>query len=196
LPGGAEIGEAATGQQALEQVRASRWDMLVLDISLPDLSGLEVFKAVRAERPAMPVLVMSAHPEEQFAVRVMRAGAAGYLTKDQAPEELVGAVAHILAGGRYVGASLADRLATAITESHERPPHESLSDREFQVMQLLAAGKSVTQVANELGLSVKTVSTYRVRLMEKLRLRTNADIIRYALMNELIDARFPAPVDE
>lgn len=180
-------GEATTGQEALDQVRAATWDVVVLDISLPDRSGLDVLKALRAERPTLPVLVLSMYSEDQYALRVLKAGAAGYLTKDTAAAELVKAIRQVVRGGRYVSPSLAEKLAFEIGTDLSRLPHETLSDREFQVLRLLAAGKSVKEIAAELSLSAKTVSTYRARLLEKMHLRSTAELMHYALQNHLID---------
>ena len=180
-------GEATTGQEALDQVRAEAWDVVVLDISLPDRSGLDVLKELRAERPTVPVLVLSMYPEDQYALRVLRAGAAGYLTKDSAAAELVKAIRQVVRGGRYVSACLAEKLAFEIGTDARRLPHETLSDREFQVLGLLAAGKSVKEIAAELSLSAKTVSTYRARLLEKMHLRTTAELMYYALQHHLLD---------
>jgi two-component system, NarL family, invasion response regulator UvrY len=180
-------GEATNGQEVLDKVRAEAWDVVVLDISMPDRSGLDVLKQLRSERPKLPVLVLSMHSEDQYAVRVLKAGASGYLTKDSAPDELVKAIRKVVSGGRYVSSFLAEKLAFEIGTDSSRLPHETLSDREFQVLRLIAAGKSVTEIAAELYLSVKTVSTYRARMLEKMNLTTNAELIHYAMQNHLID---------
>jgi two-component system invasion response regulator UvrY len=180
-------GEATNGQEVLDKVRAEPWDVVVLDISMPDRSGLDVLKQLRSERPKLPVLVLSMHSEDQYAVRVLKAGASGYLTKDSAPDELVKAIRKVVSGGRYVSSFLAEKLAFEIGTDSSRLPHETLSDREFQVLRLIAAGKSVTEIAAELYLSVKTVSTYRARMLEKMNLGTTAELIHYALQNHLID---------
>jgi two-component system invasion response regulator UvrY len=180
-------GEATTGQEVLDKVRAEPWDVVVLDISMPDRSGLDVLKQLRSERPKLPVLVLSMHSEDQYAMRVLKAGASGYLTKDSAPDELVKAIRKVVSGGRYVSSFLAEKLAFEIGTDSSRLPHETLSDREFQVLRLIAAGKSVTEIAAELYLSVKTVSTYRARLLRKMNLGTNAELIHYAMQNHLID---------
>jgi len=183
----AVIGEAASGREVLEQVRRAEWDVVVLDINLPDQNGIDVIRAVKGERPRLPVLVLTICSEEQYAVRALRAGAAGYLTKESAPEELLGAVRKVASGGRYIGPSLAERLAQRVARDSEDPPHETLSDREFQVFRMLASGKTVSQAAEALHLSVKTISTYRARLLEKMALRTNADLTVYAVRNSLIE---------
>ena len=180
-------GEATTGQEVLDKVRAEPWDVVVLDISMPDRSGLDVLKQLRSERPKLPVLVLSMHSEDQYAMRVLKAGASGYLTKDSAPDELVKAIRKVVSGGRYVSSFLAEKLAFEIGADSSRLPHETLSDREFQVLRLIAAGKSVTEIAAELYLSVKTVSTYRARMLEKMSLGTNAELMHYAMQNHLID---------
>ena len=180
-------GEATNGQEVLDKVRAETWDVVVLDISMPDRSGLDILKQLRSERPELPVLVLSMHSEDQYAMRVLKAGASGYLTKDSAPDELVKAIRKVVSGGRYVSSLLAEKLAFEIGTDSSRLPHETLSDREFQVLRLIAAGKSVTEIAAELYLSVKTVSTYRARLLEKMNLGTNAELMHYAMQNHLID---------
>jgi two-component system invasion response regulator UvrY len=180
-------GEATNGQEVLDKVRAEPWDVVVLDISMPDRSGLDILKQLRSERPKLPVLVLSMHSEDQYAMRVLKAGASGYLTKDSAPDELVKAIRKVVSGGRYVSSFLAEKLAFEIGTDSSRLPHETLSDREFQVLRLIAAGKSVTEIAAELYLSVKTVSTYRARMLEKMNLGTTAELIHYAMQNHLID---------
>jgi DNA-binding NarL/FixJ family response regulator len=174
-------GEAVNSQEALDQVRLGGWDVLVLDITMPGRSGFDILKELKYEQPNLPVLVLSIHAEEQLAVRVLKAGASGYLTKENAPEELVKAIRKVVSGGRYVSPSLAESLAFGLDTAPGRPRHETLSDREFQVMQLMASGKTLAEIAEELSLSAKTVSTYRTRLLEKLKLKTNAELMRYAL---------------
>ncbi len=183
---GAAIGEASNARQALEQLRKAKWDVALLDIALPQKSGLELLKELKAEWPRLPVLVLSAHPEDQFAIRVLKAGAGGYLTKESAPEELSKAIRKVLAGGRYVSPSLAEKLASGVSKDLTRAPHETLSDREYEVMCLIASGKTVTEIAGELSLSVKTISTYRVRLLEKLGVKNTAAIVQYAIRNGLV----------
>jgi two-component system invasion response regulator UvrY len=180
-------GEATTGQEVLDKVRAETWDVVVLDISMPDRSGLDVLKALKAERPKLPVLVLSMYAEDQYAMRVLKAGASGYLAKSSAADELVKAVRKVAVGGRYVSPFLAEKMAFEIGADSSKLPHETLSDREFQVLRLIAAGKPVKEIAAELALSAKTVSTYRARLLEKMELRTNAELIHYAIQNHLID---------
>jgi two-component system invasion response regulator UvrY len=180
-------GEATNGQEVLDKVRAEAWDVVVLDISMPDRSGLDILKQLQSERPKLPVLVLSLYSEDQYALRVLKAGASGYLTKDSAADELVKAIRKVVSGGRYVSALLAEKLAFEIGADASKLPHETLSDREYQVLRLIAAGKSVKGIAAELSLSVKTVSTYRTRILEKMNLGTNAELIHYAIQNHLID---------
>ena len=183
---GAAFGEASNARQALEQLRKEKWDVALLDISLPGKSGLELLKEFKAARPKLPVLILSAHAEDQFAVRVLKAGAGGYLTKESAPEELAKAVRKILAGGQYVSPTLAEKLALRVRKDVRLTPHETLSDREYEIMCLIASGKTVTEIAGELSLSPKTISTYRARVLEKLGVKNNAEITRYAIRNGLV----------
>ncbi|HEV2393806.1 MAG TPA: response regulator transcription factor [Verrucomicrobiae bacterium] len=183
----AAFGEAGSAQQALDLVGKEHWDIVVLDITMPGRSGLDVMREIRNSRPRLPVLVLSIHPENQFAVRVLTLGAAGYMTKESAAEELVGAVKKVLAGGRYVSTALAERLATNLSRDRVKPPQELLSDREFQVLRLIASGKIVSQIAAELALSVKTISTYRTRILEKMGLRNNAELMHYAMQHQLVE---------
>jgi len=180
-------GEAVNGQEALDQIRAGGWDVLVLDMSMPGRSGFDILKELKYEHSSLPVLVLSMHTEDQFAVRVLKAGAAGYLTKENAPEELVKAIRKVVSGGKYISAGLAETLAYSLDTTSDRPRHEMLSDREFQVMRLIASGKTLAEIAETLSLSAKTVSTYRTRLLEKLNFKTNAELVRYALENGLIE---------
>lgn len=182
-----EVGaEACTSQELLDLVRRQSWDAVILDIGLPGRSGLEVLDDLKHECPSMPVLIHTMHPEEQFAMRALRAGAAGYLTKDTAPTELVTALRKIVAGGKYVGASLAEKLATWMDMRTITSPHETLSDREFEVLRLLASGERVSEIADHLSLSVKTISTYRTRILTKLKMKNNAELMRYALQQKLV----------
>jgi len=181
------VDEAGTAGEALEMAAAKHYDAVILDISLPDRNGLEVLKEIRERRPGLPVLILSVHPEEQYAVRALRGGAMAYLTKDGAPEELLKALAAVLQGRRYIGASLAEKLADTLAAGAPRPPHESFSEREFEVFDRLARGRSVAQIAAELFLSPKTVSTYRRRILDKMGMSTTAEIIRYAAKTGLVD---------
>ncbi len=163
-----------------------KWDVALLDITLPGKSGLDLLKELKAARPRLPVLVLSAHPEDQFALRALKAGAEGYLTKDSAPEELVKAIRKILAGGKYVSPTLGEKLASNVRKDFTRLPHETLSDREYEIMCLIASGKTVTEIAGDLSLSVKTISTYRTRVLEKLGVKNSAAIVQYAVRNGLV----------
>lgn len=183
-----EVGaEAATPAEALERVRREPFDVAVLDLSLPGRGGLDLLAELKAERPELPVLILTMHPEDQYAVRALKAGAAGYLTKESAPEVLVDAVRRVAGGGRYVSPALAEKLALHIGGAAGSEPHEALSDREFQVLRLLAAGRTVGEIAEELSLSVKTVSTYRARVLRKMGLKTNAELMQYAFRHKLAD---------
>ncbi len=177
--------EAASGAEALRLVRDADYDVVLLDLALPDLNGLDVLRQIRAERPAVRVLILSVHPEEQYAVRALRSGAAGYLTKDSAPGELVEAIRQAAAGSRYVSRPLAERLAALLAGEAPPDPLAALSDREFQVLRMLGAGRTVGEIAAALSLSDKTISTYRGRLLLKLRLSTTAELIRYAIEHDL-----------
>lgn len=177
--------EAASGEEALTAVRREPWDLLVLDVALPDKHGLEVLKEVKLLRPSIRVIMLSLYPEREFALRAIKAGASGYLTKDRSPSELVKAVEEVVAGRRYITASLANQIADLLDRGQPETLHASLSDREMQVLRLLGQGKAVSIIADELALSVKTVSTYRGRLLEKLKLTTTADLIRYAIEHHL-----------
>lgn len=179
------VGEASNGQEALDKLRQERWDALVLDINMPGRHGLDVLQAVRDVQPGLPVLVLSVHPEDQYAMRVLKAGASGYMNKDAAPDELVQAIQKVVAGGKYISPSLAEKLAFEISGNTEKEPHEKLSDREYRVLVMIGAGRSVGQIADDLALSVKTVSTYRSRVLEKMNLNTNADMIRYVIDHNL-----------
>lgn len=183
----AVFGEAATAEGAITQIWAHPWDVVVLDITMPGRSGLEVLAEIRRSKPRLPVLVLSMHPEDQFAMRVLKSGAAGYMNKESAPEALVVAVKKVLAGGRYVSPALAEQMATHLGTDHEVAPHERLSDREFLVLRLIASGKTVSQIADELTLSVKTISTYRARILEKMVMQSNAELTHYALQNRLVE---------
>jgi two-component system, NarL family, invasion response regulator UvrY len=180
------IAEACNGQEAIEQVRQTDFDVVLLDVSMPAMDGFSALGLIKQERPDLRVLMLSMYPEEQYAVRLLKAGAAGYLTKESASEELIGAIRKIADGRRYITLALAESLAFALGPEAEQPPHELLSDREFQVMQAIASGKSVSDIAGELSLSVKTVSTYRTRILEKMGLKTNAEIMRYAMQEGLV----------
>lgn len=183
----AVFGEARNAQEALSRVAKENWDVAVLDITLPGRSGLDVLQDIKRLRPRLPVLVLSMHPEDQFAVRLLKAGAAGYLTKESADEELVGAIRKVVGGGRYISPSLAERMASYLNVDMEIAPHERLSDREFLVLRMIASGKTVSQIAKELSLSVKTISTYRARALEKMDMKNNAELTYYAVQKKLVD---------
>jgi two-component system, NarL family, invasion response regulator UvrY len=183
--GAAQFGEARDAQEALAQALKSPWDVVVLDISMPGRNGLEVLKEIKRKRPKMPVLILSMHPEDQFAVRAIKAGAAGYIVKESAPDVLVDAVKRAASGRKFITPAVAERLAEGLGDDPSRPLHEDLSDREYEVLRLMAAGKPVADIARHLSLSVKTISTYRVRILDKLKLSTTAEIIRYAIKNGL-----------
>jgi DNA-binding NarL/FixJ family response regulator len=180
--------EAGNGQEALSKAAANDYDLVLLDISLPGRNGLEILKQLRGERPNLPVLIISMHPEEQYAVRALRAGASGYVTKESAPDELAAAVRKVLQGGRYVSLSLAERLASELEQAHHRgkAPHEMLSDREYQIACMIASGKTVSEIAVEIFLSVKTVSTYRLRILQKMHMKNNAEITTYVIRQGLL----------
>jgi two-component system invasion response regulator UvrY len=175
------VAEAATGEEALERAREHRPELVMLDVSMPGRGGIETVQELKRRDPRIRILVLTMHPEDHFAVRCLREGADGYLTKDAEPGQLITAVRKIAAGGKYVSASLAERLAFSLDANFGRPAHEKLSHREFQVMRLIAAGKTASEIAAELNLSVKTVSTYRARILEKMNMRTNSEIMHYAI---------------
>ena len=181
------FGEAGSAPEGLQRLREDAWDLVVLDISLPKRSGLEVLRDIRAHKPDVPILVMTMYAEDQYALRSFRAGASGYITKGSTADELVGAVRKLLAGGRYVSPALAEHLATRLVTDTGRPLHESLSDRELQVLRMLAKGMAVKEIAFELHLSEKTISTYRTRVLEKMNMRTAAQLMRYAIRTDLVD---------
>lgn len=179
--------EAGGGVELLKLARSARWDAVLMDMSMPGLSGLDLLKQLRAEHPKLPVLILTIYSESQYAVRALRAGAAGYLTKDCPSGQLVEAVRKVAGGGKFVTPSLAEKLATQLGPEAAKPPHELLSDREYQILCLIATGKTVSEVAERLRLSVKTVSTYRARLLEKMGLKNNAQLTQYAIRNGLVD---------
>jgi DNA-binding NarL/FixJ family response regulator len=178
------FGEASNATEALEKAWEEKWHLILLDITMPGRSGLDILQQLRQAQPDTPILVLSMHSEDQFAVRVLRAGAAGYLTKNSDPNELVSAVQKILGGGHYISSSLGEKLAASLRHNIQ-PPQELLSDREFQVMRMIASGKTLKEIAAELSLSVKTISTYRTRILEKMEMRTNAELMHYAIEHGL-----------
>jgi two-component system invasion response regulator UvrY len=181
------VDEASNGTEALAKVKHAKCDVLLLDISMPGRSGLEILKDLKHEAPSLSVLILTMHPEEQYAVRVLKAGASGYLTKESAPDELIEAIRKVSKGGKYISPTLAEKLAFDLEIDTGRPPHETLSDREFQVLRMIASGKTVTEIADEMVLSVKTISTYRSRILEKMRMKTNAELTYYSIKNQLVD---------
>lgn len=183
-----QFGEATSAQEALDQLRIEEYDVVILDVSMPGRSGLDALKEIKKDRPHLPVLMLSFHPEDQFATRVLKAGASGYMTKESAPEELVNAINKVLKGGKYVSSALAEQLA----EDLERDaagilPHKKLSDREYEVLLDIARGRTVSDIADKLTLSVKTISTYRARILDKMNLNNNAELVRYALRHDLVE---------
>jgi DNA-binding NarL/FixJ family response regulator len=181
------VAEAADGHQALERVRALEFDVLLLDMSMPGKSGIELIRQVHGEKPRLRILVLSMHEEHQYAVRAIRAGAAGYLTKESASAQLVAAIRKVAAGGAFISAEVAQQLALSAMPGAQSLPHEALSDREFQVFRMIAEGKSVTDIAERLNLSVKTVSTHKANVLHKLEMSTTADLVRYALTHRLVE---------
>jgi len=179
--------EASNGQEVLDKIWHNDYDMVLLDITMPGMTGLEALKQLKNDRPKLPVLVLSMHPEEQYAVRVIRAGASGYLRKESAPDELITAIQRISAGRKYITSSLAERLADDVEPATEKPLHDTLSDREFEVFRMIAAGKTITQIAEALFLNARTISTYRSRILEKMQMKTNADLIHYAIKHQILD---------
>jgi DNA-binding NarL/FixJ family response regulator len=179
-------GEAGNGQEVLDLIQKKDFELILLDISMPGRSGLEILKELKSQKPHLPVMILSIYPEEQYAVRAFRDGASGYLTKASTPKELISAIRKVSQGGRYVTEALAEKLTYFLHGDAEKAPHEKLSDREYQVMLLIASGKTVTQIADELCLSVKTISTYRRHILEKMQFSTNAEITMYAIQNKLL----------
>ena len=180
-------GEADDGAEALGLARQQPWDVFLLDVSMPNRNGIDTLKQLKKEFPRLPVLILSMHPEEQYAVRALKAGASGYLTKQSAPEQLVNAIRQVASGKKYLSPAVAQQLADAISEATDKSPHERITDREYQVLKLIAAGKTQTQIAETLNLGVATISTYRARLLEKMGLRSTAELIRYGLEHGLAE---------
>lgn len=180
------VGEAQNANEIMSLIRSQTFDLVILDLALPDKNGLEVLKDVKREHPKLPVLVLSMHPEDQYALRVLKAGAAGYLTKESAPEELITAIKKVLKGGRYISSQLAEQLVLDLGAGATKPIHDSLSDREYQIMCLIASGKTISEVADLLAISVKTASTYRTRILEKMQMKTNAELTHYAIQQKLV----------
>ena len=183
----ATIGEAASAQEMMEQLRLHNWDVVVLDVGMPGKSGLDALKELKQASPKLPVLVLSAYPEDQLARRMLKAGAAGYLNKDSAPNELVRALRKILGGGKFVSAAVAELLASNLDDHFEKPLHEQLSDREYQVMCLIAVGRSLKEIADDLCVGSSTINTYRARILEKMQMRNNTELTHYAIENRLVN---------
>lgn len=183
--GQTKIGEAAGAEAAMQLAREARWDMVILDLSLPDRSGFQLLSELKHEQPGLPVIVLSMHGEPEYAIRALRNGASGYVTKESAPEELIAAIQRVRRGGRYMTPALAEKIAFAMASPPAAAPHHVLSEREMEVLQLIGAGKSLKEIAAMLALSVKSVGTYRARVLEKMKMSTNADLIRYVVEHNL-----------
>ena len=181
------VDEASNGQEVLGKVWENDYDVVLLDISMPGRSGLDILKQLKNERPKLAVLVLSMYSEEQYAMRALRAGASGYMTKESAPDELIEAIRKVSTGRKYISPTVAEKLAVSLEAKDERPAHENLSDREYQVMCMIASGKTIKSIADELSLSVKTVSTYRTRILEKMRMKNNAELTHYSIQNRLVE---------
>lgn len=182
----AEVTDVADSADLFKKAIAQEWDIIISDISMPGYSGIEMLKQIKEHAPNTPVLILSMHAPEQYAVRAIKAGASGYLTKESAPTELVKAVQQIISGRRYINSEVAEVLAVSLDKKDERPPHELLSDREFEVFKMIVVGKTISEIGESLSLNVNTISTYRSRLMEKMRMSTNADLVKYAILNNLV----------
>jgi DNA-binding NarL/FixJ family response regulator len=187
IPDNVTTDEAINGQEVIQKVWDNNYDMILLDISMPGRNGLDILKQLKSEKPALKILILSMHPEEQYAIRALKAGASGYLTKESTPLELTEAIKKVSIGKKYVSSSLAETLASHLETTTEKPLHETLSNREFEVMCMIASGKTVKEIAGELSLSVKTISTYRTRILEKMNMKNNAQITHYTIQNRLVD---------
>jgi len=181
------VDEAGSGADALVKIMDNDYDLVLLDISMPGKGGFDVLHEIKISKPGVPVVMLSVHPEEQYAVTALRAGASGYLTKENAPDELLGAIRKVLTGDKYISDSLSEKLAFGLISDSDKPLHETLSKREFQVMRMIASGKAPRVIADEMSLSVKTISTFRARILHKMRMKSNADMTHYAINNNLVD---------
>jgi two-component system, NarL family, invasion response regulator UvrY len=179
--------EASNAKETLDKIKKNSYSVVVLDIAMPGKSGLDILKEIKSEWPDLPVLILSMYPEDQYAIRVLKSGASGYMTKERSPEELVTAVRTVASGRKYISPSLAEKMASYLDVDGKKEPHEMLSDREYQVLCMIATGKTVSEIADKLSLSVKTVSTYRSRILEKMKLKNSAELTTYAVQNHLID---------
>jgi DNA-binding NarL/FixJ family response regulator len=180
-------GEAGKGQEVLEKVGKNEYDLILLDIAMPGRDGLEILKDLKLQKPKLPVLILSMFPEEQYALRALKSGASGYLTKDSIPDELIKAIQKIVRGGKYISSSFSEKMLFSFDSDAEKPLHETLSDREYQVMRMIASGKTLKEIADELALSVKTVSTYRSRILDKTGMKNNVELTHYAVKHRLVD---------
>ena len=187
IPDTVILDEACNGEEALDMIARNDYDLVLLDISMPGKGGFEVLNEIRSSKPGVPVLMFSMHPEEQYALRALRSGASGYLTKESAADELLVAMRKVLGGGKYISDSLAEKLVFGLLKDVEKPLHETLSDRERQVLRMVAAGKTLSEIAAELSLNVQTISTFRARLLRKMRMKSNAELTHYAINNSLLD---------
>lgn len=183
------VGQASDSQSGIESVWRENWEVVLLDIAMPGRSGLDILKEIKQERPKTPVLILSTYSEDQFAIRALKSGADGYLTKDVLGQELVAAIKRVLAGGKYIRASLAEKLASYLDVDASKPLHHTLSDREYQVLRMIACGQTPKEIASELSLSIKTVSTFRSRILKKMMMKNNAELMRYAMENGLVDTQ-------
>ena len=180
-------GEAGNGHELLEKARREAFDLVLLDLKMPGMDGLDVLKQIKIEMPKLPVMILTIYPESNYAMRILRIGASGYLTKESAPQELITAIRKVYSGGKYISPSLAEKIAFALDTDIDKLPHERLSDREYQVLCAIASGRTVSEIAESINLSVKTVSTYRARILEKMDMKTNADLTHYAVQNRLVE---------
>jgi DNA-binding NarL/FixJ family response regulator len=180
-------GEAGKGQEVLEKVGKNEYDLILLDIAMPGRDGLEILKDLKLQKPKLPVLILSMFPEEQYALRALKSGASGYLTKDSIPDELIKAIQKIVRGGKYISSSFSEKMLFSFDSDAEKPLHETLSDREYQVMRMIASGKTLKEIADELALSVKTISTYRSRILDKTGMKNNVELTHYAVKHRLVD---------